>query len=209
MLPDARPDRLVLISGGSGITPVLSMLRTLCDEGHDGDVTFVHYARTAADWLYRAELHALAARHPRLRVEYVATREGGTRFAAREEDAGATVAVCGPPPLIAAVRAAHGDDVLAESFTPPTLTGEAATGTLRFLRSDTEAPIAAGTLLEQAEAAGLTPDFGCRMGICRTCTCRKAAGTVRNVLTGELSDEEDEDIQLCISLPESDVALEI
>jgi hypothetical protein len=47
------------------------------------------------------------------------------------------------------------------------------------------------------------------MGICHTCTCRKAAGTVRNLLTGELSDEEDEDIQLCISLPESDVALEI
>ena len=101
--------------------------------------------------------------------------------------------------------------MLAESFTPPTLTvsGEAATGTLRFLRSDAEAPIAAGTLLEQAEAAGLTPEFGCRMGICHTCTCRKAAGTVRNLLTGELSDEEDEDIQLCISLPESDVALEI
>jgi ferredoxin len=144
-------------------------------------------------------------------VEYVATREGGARFAARGEWAGATVAVCGPPSLIEAVRAAHGEDLLAESFTPPTLTvsGKAATGTLRFLRSDAEAPLAAGTLLEQAEAAGLTPEFGCRMGICRTCTCRKAAGTVRNLLTGELSDEEDEDIQLCISLPESDVALEI
>ena len=211
VLPDPRPDSLVLISGGSGITPVLSMLRTLCDERHDGEISFVHYARTAADWLYRADVGALARRHPRLKVEYVATREGGTRFAARPEDAGATVAVCGPQSLIEAVRAAHGDAVLAESFTPPTLTvsGEAATGTLRFVRSGVEVPIATGTLLEQAEAAGLTPDFGCRMGICHTCTCRKAAGTVRNLLTGELSDEEDEDIQLCISLPESDVALEI
>jgi ferredoxin-NADP reductase len=211
VLGDPRPDRLVLISGGSGITPVLSMLRTLCDERHDGDVSFVHYARTSEDWLYRAEVEDIARRHPRVKVEYVATREGGARFAARGEWAGATVAVCGPPSLIEAVRATHGEDVLAESFTPPTLTvsGEAATGTLRFLRSDAEAPIAAGTLLEQAEAAGLTPEFGCRMGICHTCTCRKAAGTVRNLLTGELSDEEDEDIQLCISLPESDVALEI
>ena len=70
-------------------------------------------------------------------------------------------------------------------------------------------PIATGTLLEQAESAGLRPEFGCRMGICHTCTCRKSAGAVRNVLTGEVSDEEDEDIQLCISVPAGDVALEI
>jgi len=47
VLPARRPERLVLISGGSGVTPVISMLRTLCDEGHQGDVAFVHYARTA------------------------------------------------------------------------------------------------------------------------------------------------------------------
>ena len=53
------------------------MLRTLCDERHDGEITFVHYARTAADWLYRADVEALARRHPGLKAEYVATREGG------------------------------------------------------------------------------------------------------------------------------------
>ena len=82
-------------------------------------------------------------------------------------------------------------------------------GSLRFLRSEPSAEIGPGTLLEQAEAAGLTPDFGCRMGICHTCTCRKAAGAVRNLLTGEVSEEEDEDIQLCVSVPAGDVALEL
>ena len=38
------------------MTPVLSMLRTLCDEGHDGEIAFLHYARTAEDWLYRREV---------------------------------------------------------------------------------------------------------------------------------------------------------
>jgi hypothetical protein len=47
------------------------------------------------------------------------------------------------------------------------------------------------------------------MGICHTCTCRKTAGAVRNALTGEVSDGEDEDIQLCISVPAGDVALEL
>jgi stearoyl-CoA 9-desaturase NADPH oxidoreductase len=212
VLPHARPQRLVLISGGSGVTPVMSMLRSLCDEGHTGEVTFIHYARTASDWLYRPDAEALAARHRNVRVEYVATREGGERFGPRVELDGASVAVCGPPGLIeAATAVVDPARVLAEMFTPPTLTvsGAAASGTLRFLRSDRTAEIGSGTLLEQAEAAGLTPEFGCRMGICHTCTCRKSAGTVRNLLTGETSNEEDEDIQLCISLPESDVALDI
>ena len=44
VLPDARPERLVLISGGSGITPVMSMLRTLCDESYAGEIS-VHPLR--------------------------------------------------------------------------------------------------------------------------------------------------------------------
>jgi ferredoxin-NADP reductase len=221
-LPRRRPPRLVLISGGSGVTPVLSMLRTLCDEGHAGEVAFLHYARTAADWLYHREVQALAAAHGNVRVAYVATREGGEHIGAEAirallpgstpEDT--TAAVCGPPALIDAVRevwSAAPDHVLAETFTPPalTLSGATAEGSVRFLRSDHTAPIGDGTLLEQAEAAGLSPEFGCRMGICHTCTCRKSAGAVRNVLTGEVSDEEDEDIQLCIHVPAGDVALEI
>jgi ferredoxin-NADP reductase len=221
-LPDERPQRIVLISGGSGITPVLSMLRTLCDEDHLDDVTFIHYARTEADWLYRTEVGGLARRHSGLDVSYVATRgPRGPRHlepaALGHVDADTWAAVCGPPSLIEAAQAAwaersgRAERLLSETFTPPRLTvsGDAAEGTLRFLRSERRAPIGAGTLLEQAESAGLTPDFGCRMGICHTCTCRKAAGAVRNVLTGEVSEEEDEDIQLCVSVPAGDVALEL
>src|SRR5438105_476823 len=77
VLPEPRPEQLALISGGSGITPVLSMLRTLCDEGHGGQIGFLHYARTAADWLYKDEVEELESRHGNVRVAYVATREGG------------------------------------------------------------------------------------------------------------------------------------
>ena len=222
-LPDPRPQRIALISGGSGITPVLSMLRTLVDEGHRGEIAFLHYARTEADWLYEREVRALADGHPGLRVAYRTTR--GARPSRLDasalrpliRDAGdATAAVCGPPSLVDAAPAVWsqvgGDPghVLTETFTPRALvSGEAATGSRRFLRSDRAAPIREGTLLEQAEAAGLSPRFGCRMGICHTCTCRKTAGAVRNLLTGEVSDEEDEDIQLCISAPAGDVALEL
>jgi ferredoxin-NADP reductase len=225
VLPGDRPKRLHLISGGSGITPHIAMRRTLCEEGHDGEILFLHYARTPADFLYADEVHRLAAGHPGVRVAYRATRgpEAGPRLDAAglaelgNVDGEAVGAVCGPPPLLEAARRAWVQlggspaRLLEETFTPPRLsvTGEAAEGTLRFLRSERRAAIGTGTLLEQAEAAGLSPDFGCRMGICHTCTCRKAAGAVRNLRTGEISAEEDEDIQLCVSVPAGDVALDI
>lgn len=226
VLPRPRPRRLILISGGSGVTPVMAMLRTLCAEGHDGEIVFLHYARERRDWLYEPEVRELARRHPGLTAIYRSTRGPGAGprltpgslaadFAVGAES---WAAVCGPPALLEAARSAWselGGDrerLAAETFTPllgtPAAEAEAE-GTLSFLRSERRAPVAAGTLLEQAEAAGLSPEFGCRMGICHTCTCRKAAGAVRNLRTGEVSSEEDEDIQLCVSVPAGDVALEL
>jgi ferredoxin-NADP reductase len=221
VLPDLRPRRIVLISGGSGITPVLSMLRTLRDEDHHGEIDFLHYARTESDWLYAPEARALARGRREIGVRYLATREG-TRprldpVALGDVDDSCWAAVCGPPALIEAAQSTWAQaggreqQLLSESFRPLGLSvsGEAATGTLSFLRSDRSAAVGSGTLLEQAEAAGLSPEFGCRMGICHTCTCRKATGSVRNLRSGEVSDEEDEDIQLCVSVPAGDVALQL
>jgi ferredoxin-NADP reductase len=210
VMPEPRPGHIALVSGGSGVTPTIAMLRTLISERHRGRIDFVHYGRTAADWLYKAQVEAIAAKHPNVQPVFIATREGGEHFNATTLFPSAQVMVCGPPELIDAVKEHH-PSALAETFTPPTLNlgGEAAEGTLRFLESDVTAPIAAGTLLEQAEASGLTPEFGCRMGICHGCTCTKVAGTVKNILTGEVSDEEDQEIRICVSVPVTDVALNI
>jgi hypothetical protein len=63
------------------------------------------------------------------------------------------------------------------------------------------------SLLDAAEAAGLSPRFGCRRGICRTCQCTKRSGTVLNLLTGQVSGPGEELIQLCISTPHSAIEL--
>ncbi len=83
------------------------------------------------------------------------------------------------------------------------------TATSSFARSGQEAPNSGATLLEQAEALGLSPEFGCRMGICFSCTSRKTEGTVRNVRTGATSSLPDEDIQICVSRPEGDCVIEL
>ncbi len=221
-LPSPRPERLILISGGSGITPVLAMLRTLCEEGHAGDIGFLHYARTTNDWLYLEEVQGLAREHRNIRVEYRATREGGGRAtlevlrALGVEIHGACAAVCGPPRLIEAIGAlwqsvGGAGPLLTETFMPRSLPGSGGEtdALLEFQRSGVRVRAGRGTLLELAEAAGLRPHFGCRMGICGTCECRKPSGAVRNLLTGDVSRDLEEVIRLCVSAPAGDVVLDL
>ena len=225
VLPEERPERVLLISGGSGITPVMAMLRTLCDEGFAGEIGFLNYARSRELALYGSELDRLRERHRGVSVAGGFTRGHGSpldgRFrrehlrAVTSDHAAASTFVCGPPTLIDAVRAVWAKDGLAEpaveTFTPPVLSfdTDCAEGVVSFAASGCEAANSGLPLLEQAEDAGLAPEHGCRMGICNTCSCRKTAGAVRNVLTGEISTAIDEQIRICVSVPVGDVALDL
>lgn len=227
VLPKARSDRLLLISGGSGITPVMSMLRSLLDEQYAGEIVFLHYARTRADAIFADELTAIAQAHANVRVVTSYTREKGPKnsewsghFSAQHPQglcadyAQWPTFACGPAPLIESVQA-HWKEVGAEGnlkveyFQPPVRQNKASGGEVRFAHSERLAIDNGATLLEQAEAAGLNPEYGCRMGICHTCTCKKTAGQVRNLLTGELSENGEQDIQPCISVPVGDVTLNL
>lgn len=224
-LPESRPERVLLISGGSGITPVMAILRTLCEEGFDGEIGFLNYARSRELALYEAELAELAGRHANLHIARAFTSGARApltgRFcrehlaqigSSRGEPA---TFVCGPPTLIDAVRSVCAQDGLpapsVETFTAPAfvIDSGAAHGTISFARSGCEIANSGLALLEQAEDAGLAPEHGCRMGICNTCSARKRSGTVRNLLTGETSSACDQDIRICVSAPVGDVTLDI
>jgi ferredoxin-NADP reductase len=216
VLPAERPRRILFVSGGSGITPVMSMLRTLLDEGHADkpghELTFVHYARSVSEACYAAELGAMTG----VRVLHGCTREGVGDLVGKFDAAHLTAAmrnpdavfVCGPPALIDAVRI-HCPQAEAESFVPPVfeVPAEASGGTVSFGDSGVAVTDDGRSLLEQAEAAGLTPQSGCRMGICHTCTRRKTSGAVKNLITGAVSTADGEDVQICVTAPVGDVAL--
>jgi stearoyl-CoA 9-desaturase NADPH oxidoreductase len=211
VLPATRPRRILFVSGGSGITPVMSMLRTIRAEGSDRDVAFIHYARSAGEACYRHELAAMngvKVLHGYTRSSAGSDLEG--RFgpdhlgaAMPEPDA---VFVCGPPTLVEAVRE-HCANVLSESFVPPVfdVSAEASGGRVSFADSGVNVTDDGTPLLEQAETAGLTPESGCRMGICHSCTRRKTSGAVKNLITGAVSSTEEEDVQICVSVPVGDV----
>lgn len=98
-----------------------------------------------------------------------------------------------------------------ESFDSLKVVGSAAQqASVNFSRSEKHIQINNDTsLLEQAEQLGLNPKSGCRMGVCHSCTCTKKSGVVRNMLTGELSASDEEEIRICISqaVGEVDIAL--
>ncbi|WP_433605588.1 ferredoxin reductase [Prescottella agglutinans] len=220
-LPAPRPADVVLVSGGSGITPVLSMLHTLVDEGFAGSIAFLHYTRTLDDVPVLGELRAIGEARENVTVRVVETSVEG-RFRREHLDAVAPwfgseseVFVCGPDALETSVRelldaGGFGAHMHAERFRidPPTPTGPAE-GVVSFACSGVSAENTGASLLEQAEAAGLQPEYGCRMGICFSCTAVKRSGRTRNLRTGDTHDDPDQPIQLCISAPVGDVEIDV
>lgn len=109
--------KFLFLSGGSGITPVMSMLRTLHDLSADIDAVFVHSARTPADIVFRRELDDIAAQSENVRVAHICEADSPTeswhglrgRITAealsqicpdfRERE----IFVCGPGPYMVAV----------------------------------------------------------------------------------------------------------
>jgi ferredoxin-NADP reductase len=210
VLPEQRPRRILFVSGGSGITPIMAMVRTLVAQGHTGEIAVIHYARTAKQAAYRDELAGMRG----VRVLHGYTRSGAGdlvgRFGAEHLSAAMpapdAVFVCGPNPLVDAVMA-HCENVFTESFVPPVFEPPAnpTGGRVTFADSKVDVVDDGRPLLEQAEAAGLKPENGCRMGICHTCTRRKTSGTVRNLVTGAVSTGPDEKVQICVTVPVGDV----
>jgi len=216
VLPDRVPERILLVSGGSGITPVMSMLRSLQRRTHRGRVTFLHYAPSPERLIYAAELDDVRRSGHGIDLHVLHPSQGDPYLSPaflerlvpdyRDVDTWA----CGPAPLIEAVRAAYAGSgrLRVEWFKPPR-TGGVAGGSVEFARAGTSVANDGGTLLAQAEAAGLRPESGCRMGICFSCTTRKSEGTVRNVLTGETSSLPDEDVRICVSTAVGDCSIDL
>ncbi|KQQ43568.1 flavin reductase family protein [Nocardioides sp. Leaf307] len=213
-------NHLLFITGGSGITPAMSMVRTLLRDGYDGrahrKVTFLHYARSAEDQIFAAELAEIAAGDNHVDVHLVHETDGGrfSEAALRElvpafQDTDTWA--CGPAGMIELVQAAYAGSprLRVEYFKPPMTASGTAEGEVSFARSGQQAANTGASLLEQAEALGLRPEFGCRMGICFSCTSRKTEGTVRNVVTGAESSLPDEDIQICVSAPVGDCVVDL
>jgi ferredoxin-NADP reductase len=207
--PATAPERILFLTAGSGITPVMGMLRA----GAHGtaDVVLVHSAPTPADVIFAEELRGLADR-------------GAIRLVERHTDTHGVLGVaeladlvpdhldrqtwaCGPVGLLDAVEAhwaAHeaADRLHTERFRPTVITPGAG-GTVTFTRSGVTVTADGGTaLLDAGEDAGVLMPSGCRMGICFGCVVPLREGAVRDLRNGDLTTAAPGDgvlIQTCVS----------
>jgi ferredoxin-NADP reductase len=224
VLGDPAPQRLLMITAGSGVTPVFAMLRHLERTGLLADVVHIHSARGGGEVIFGERLRALASRR---RGYQLYERHTGTTgrlepadldalcpdWAAREAFA------CGPPGLLAALRKKWQDDgaparLHLEQFVSdgPAIGAGArgCGGEIEFTRSGVCAS-SDGTqpILAAGEAAGAQLPFGCRMGICHSCVGRLRSGRLRDLRTGNVAGQPGEIVRTCINAPEGAIEIEL
>jgi stearoyl-CoA 9-desaturase NADPH oxidoreductase len=199
VLPEPLPQRLLFVTAGSGVTPVMGMLRHLAARpGGIPDVLHVHLAPSRVDVIFGDELRHLARRHERYELrEHHDDADGVFEVAGLPVDRAAFA--CGPAGLLDALEA-HLPDMTVERFRPVVATVAGEGGTVTFTASRRTADADGGTpLLVAGEEAGALLPSGCRMGICHSCVGRLTAGAVRDLRTGDLIPAEDQMVRTCVS----------
>jgi len=220
VLPDPAPEKLLFISAGSGVTPIMSMLSSLDRGGAVGDVVHIHSARTADGVIFGDRLRALGDAHEGFELRLRLTAEQGRVSPAdldqlcpdwRERHA----FVSGPAEMLdALIRhwGAEGDPAMLElERFQPSIGGEPGGGEggpIRFAKSRVEACCDGATpILAAGEEAGAILPFGCRMGICHTCVGELRSGRVRDLRTGEVHGSEGEMVRTCVNAPEGPIEI--
>jgi uncharacterized protein len=218
-------DRYLLLSAGSGVTPMLSMVRALADRRQLQDLVFIHVCRTEADIPARAKLEQLSAEHPGLQLEFVLTRpewgEGGRLTLAQLAEVSALqqrrVYLCGPAGFMQQTRSwllALGVPVgmlqqeyfagpQSETVSRETLSVNIRIGEREFVGNNRQ------DLLTQAEGQGMSLPWSCRAGICGSCKQTLKSGEVDQPEAPALSAAERAAgvILTCCCVPLSDVTL--
>jgi ferredoxin-NADP reductase len=223
VLPDPLPPKLLLISAGSGVTPIASMLRSLARERELPDIAHIHSARYPRTAIFAEELRALAARRPEYRLT---ARHSGAEGRLRPQELDEICPdwreretfVCGPSGLLSALKdrwERDGDPsrLRHEHFQPDALIEGAERGcggTIALCKSGLQA-VSDGSepILLAGERAGAEMPFGCRMGICHSCVGRLRSGQVRDLRTGAVSGAAGEIVRTCINAPEGPVEIDL
>lgn len=209
VLPDPAPRKVLFVTGGSGITPVMGMLRAGLDRLED--VVLVHSESSSDAVIFGAELRALAA-EGRLRLVEQHTDAHGRldveALAGLVPDLGERETwACGPAGLLDAIEEqwdalGRADRLHTERFKVE-LAEPGEGGTVRFTLSDTTLEVDGATpILDAGEQAGVLMPSGCRMGICYSCVLPLREGSVRDLRSGDVTTAAPGDgvlVQTCVS----------
>jgi stearoyl-CoA 9-desaturase NADPH oxidoreductase len=219
VMPDPAPASVLFLTGGSGITPVMSMLRTMARRDQVIDVVHVHSAPTENDAMFAGELAEFARTHAGYRVKLRLTRaEGRLDLASLDDEVpdwrDRQTWACGPEGMLSMAERVWADAGIAgqlhlERFAASRAAAHGAGGTVTFARSGKAvAADSATSLMDAGENAGVQMPFGCRMGICQSCVVGLLDGYVRDLRSGA-EREPGTRVQTCISAASGDCVLDV
>lgn len=231
-LTDPPAPALAFVAAGTGITPIISMLRGLEQRGQmsSTNIAVVYSARDEQDQLFAEELRGLAARYPQhVRLDLVLTgskaQEQGTEDSLQNKEGSRRVTpdsiadyipdienrvvyACGPAAMLDAFEAwaaARNVELHTERFTLARR-HEATGGKIHFASGKSIDADGATTILEASEQAGAQLPYGCRMGICHTCTRTLVAGEAADIRTGKQY-EQGARLRTCVSVACGDITI--
>jgi ferredoxin-NADP reductase len=219
VMPDPAPAKVLFLTGGSGITPVMSMLRTLVRRDQITDIVHVHSAPTESDVMFGGELAALQGSHDGYRLHVRTTRTQGRLDLSRLDEIvpdwrERQTWACGPEGMLDDAeklweQAGVADGLHLERFAVTKAAPHGQGGTVEFARSGkTLEADAATSLMDAGEKVGIQMPFGCRMGICQSCVVGLVDGHVRDLRTG-VEHEPGTRIQTCVSAASGDCVLDV
>jgi len=213
-------ESVVLIAGGVGITPMMSVTRYLTETKWPGKVFLILGFRTPRDFIFREELDGLQTHNANLSVTVTMSQPGNAPWSGATGHVNAALLaaavpgiesrrahICGPPALMDAVRAAlvelglSGAQIKAEAFGTvkrnPLAKGTASTdlaGKVVFQASATTAPVPSdSTILDAADEAGVFIDNACRSGTCGSCRVKLLSGAVHMPVEDALTKQDKAD----------------
>lgn len=232
-LQSVSNSKMLLLSAGSGITPMLSMLRAMTDSVMNNDIIFFHSAKSEQDLIAKEEISSLAKQHGSCQVIYTLTRNAKPDWQEHQGHIdermlaglpGLTereVMVCGPESFRESAK-----NILMKLGLPESQFHYESFGTRhlptqeenttkqkikilfdswdRFVEGNNQE-----TLLDQGEAAGLILPYSCRGGMCGSCKVKLEDGTVRVLADDGLMAQEKDDgyVLACSCIPTSDVVI--
>ena len=221
--------KLLLLSAGSGITPMLSMLRYLSDLNIDRDIVFLHSAHSEKDLIAEQELALLSQAFSNCSIRYTLTQHAESNWQGYQGRLNRgmlmdvpdleqrAVYVCGPQAFMQSAKeqllalGLHEDDYYEESFGQQ-ISAPVETKALNILFDSWDTYLQGNNqqnLLEQAEQAGLNLPYSCRGGFCGSCKVRLQSGEVEVLEDSGLSDDEKQQgyILSCSCIPKNDVCI--
>jgi ferredoxin-NADP reductase len=231
-------NRFLFISGGSGVTPVMSMSRWLADTSYTADIHFLHFARSPMDLIFEHELRLIERNYPTFRAEFIVSNAGpAADWTGRMGHISAelvsamcpdfqtrSVYVCGPAPFMEATKRIFeglGFDMgrfHLESFggvprDPKAAAADAGVAAkVTFATSNIEVNCKGSDyLLDLAIAANVPVAFSCRAGQCGTCKIVLLKGTVEQDNTDGLTptDANEGFILSCQARPKGEVVVDL